>query len=316
MRTRAFVALFSVAPLLVGASEPLRLQPATPWGVDYAENSCRLVRTFGQGNDQTQLVLESIAPGEMSMTLIGSPLRADMSPVGDTQIDARFVPGQDNWFFGIAAKADRDGRAAGLWNSVPFMPILSSNASLSPELKRAMDQARERARKGERPPALDPAKHAQQLAERQTFAAHITELEIQARPGHPIFLETGSFGDPLKVFDQCVRELIRSWGVDPAVQDKIARTAWAPNVRSWFSSADYPRLALQKGEEASVTFRVIVDATGRVTKCQSFSHYNAPEFNTAVCDVLRAGRFAPAELADGTKVPSYYTQTVSFRIAG
>lgn len=304
MRTKAIVALFSFAPLLVGASEPIRLQPTTPWGVDYAQNSCRLVRTFGQGSDRTQIAFESIAPNEMSMTAVGDPLRAEMSPVGDTQIEARFVPGQDNWFPGIAAKADRDGRPAGLWMGVPLMPIV--------DFRKAQIASAVRLKSRERPPAIDPAKRAQ---ERQAFAANVRELEIQARPGHPIFLETGSLGDPLKVFDQCMRDLISAWGIDPDVQAKIARPAWAPDVRSWFSSADYPRLALEKGEEASVTFRLIVDATGKVRKCESFSHYNAPEFNNAVCATLRGGHFAPAELADGTKVPSYYTNSVSFRMA-
>ena len=79
MRIKAIVALVSLSPLLIGASEPLRLQPATPWGVDYAENSCRLVRTFGQGDDQTQVVLESIAPGQMSMMAIGNHAMAGIA---------------------------------------------------------------------------------------------------------------------------------------------------------------------------------------------------------------------------------------------
>jgi hypothetical protein len=65
-----------------------------------------------------------------------------------------------------------------------------------------------------------------------------------------------------------------------------------------------------------VKIRVLVDATGRVTKCTSISHFKEPEFNKITCDRFTArARFQPAELADGTKVPSYYVNKVVFRIA-
>ena len=307
MRLESIIACIALSPLLIGAAEPLRLQPSTPWGVDYADSSCRLVRTFGQGNDQTQFVLESIAPGEMSMTAIGNPLRADMSPVGDTRIDARFVPGQDNWFFVIAAKSEQGGPPAGLWTHVPLKPILNTNGVKVVSVVRNKST--------ERPPPIDLSKRATELADRQAFAAKISELEIQTRRGHPFFLETGSLSDPLKVFDQCMRDLIRSWGVDPDVQDRIVRPAWIADIGALLSSTVFPESALRKGEESVVTFRLLIDATGKVVKCESFSPYNAPEYNTAACGALKRGRFAPAELADGSKVPSYYANTVRYKIA-
>ena len=53
-----------------------------------------------------------------------------------------------------------------------------------------------------------------------------------------------------------------------------------------------------------------------MTSCTSLSHFKEPEFNKIVCDKFMArARFEPAELADGTKVPSYYVNKVVFRIA-
>ena len=72
---------------------------------------------------------------------------------------------------------------------------------------------------------------------------------------------------------------------------------------------------LMSGQESEVRVRVLVDASGKVTKCTSLSHYDAPEFNRIVCDKLtKRARFEPAELADGTKVPSYDTTRIVFRI--
>ena len=57
-------------------------------------------------------------------------------------------------------------------------------------------------------------------------------------------------------------------------------------------------------------------AAGKVTSCTSLSHFDSPEFNKVACAKLVARpRFEPAELADGTRVASYYTINIVFRIA-
>ncbi|MCY7339109.1 MAG: energy transducer TonB [Sphingomonas bacterium] len=62
-----------------------------------------------------------------------------------------------------------------------------------------------------------------------------------------------------------------------------------------------------------VEARLLVDASGKVTKCTSLTHVDAPAFEKAVCGAFSTrAKFAPAELADGTKVPSYYTITTRF----
>jgi TonB family protein len=86
-------------------------------------------------------------------------------------------------------------------------------------------------------------------------------------------------------------------------------------VRQWFSPDDYPKDMLAQGQESVVKVRVLVDATGRVTKCTTISHFNAPEFDRITCaKFVQRVHFKPAELADGTKVPSYYVNKVIFRI--
>jgi protein TonB len=73
---------------------------------------------------------------------------------------------------------------------------------------------------------------------------------------------------------------------------------------------------LKSGEQSDVKVRLLVDASGRVTKCTSLSHFKAPEFNQVVCaNFTKRARFEPAELADGTKVPSYYATQIHWRIA-
>lgn len=311
MRAKLFLACLSTAPFLIAASDPVRLQPSSQWVVDYADNSCRLIRMFGTGNDETKLVLESMAPDDIGMLVVSRQL-SGVFPTAP--IWARLVPGQDDYFAGTPAEAEI-GRAAGVWAHVPLMPVTRIDGKLPPELQKAMDEAKALAKSGKRPPPIDLAKRTAQRAERLEFAAKVSELEIEPRGGHPLILETGPLDAPVQVFDACIRDLMKGWGVDPDVQDKITRSAWTPNIVAWFSAGDYPTDALRQGQESEVKFQLVIDATGKVARCTAISPYDAPLFKTAVCNALKQrGRFAPAELADGTKVASYYTNTVTFRL--
>lgn len=304
MRTRVFVALFAAAPTLMAASQPVRLQPSSGWVVDYAEDSCRLIRTFGEGSQQVKLAFESEAPREVDMLAVGKPLINDNQYVG-----ARFLPMQSKPWDGQTAKTASSGDPAILWSQVPFV----SDAFIAEHRK---DGDKPKVGDSTRPPARDLAREAIWDAQRLETAKAITGLEILTQHGRSVLLETGSLGAAIAVFDKCSRDSLADWGVDPSLEDKIVRPVWARNVREWLNSSDYPLAMLNADEQSEVKVRVLVDASGKVTKCTSLSHFRAPEFNEITCRNIRLrARFEPAELADGTKVPSYYTKRINFRIA-
>jgi TonB family protein len=306
MRLISIVGCVVLAPLLLAASEPKQLQPSSPWVLDYDDDSCRLIRNFGEGSSLTRLVFESIAPGEMSMLVVGKPLRS-LFPVKQTK--ARFVPVQDKAFTGVSSTTEK-GESAGLWANVPLAKVGDLDDA-PPEIKTLIAQGKA----GVRPPPIDLAKRDIARAARLKFAADTTALEID-NGGGPILLETGSMAEPIRMFDQCDRDMLSYWGVDPKIEDQITRPVWAGDARTWFSSNDYPASMARKGTESAVNVRLLVNAAGQVTKCTSLSHYDSPEFNQAVCGVFtKRARFQPAELADGTRVPSYYTQHIVFKLA-
>ena len=151
--------------------------------------------------------------------------------------------------------------------------------------------------------------------EQRAFAASAKELEIATKRNQPVILETGSMGAALGELDHCVRDSMRAWGVDPALEDKIARPVWTPDPRAWFTTKDYPAASLRKGAQSDVRVRLNIDAAGRPTHCTALTHFEDPWFSQVVCAAfMRRARFQPAELADGTKVPSYFTTVVSFRV--
>jgi hypothetical protein len=306
MRVGSVIAFLAIAPLLAGAAQPVRLQPSSPWIVNYADESCRLVRTFGQGNQKTVLEFESEAPGQMDLLVVGRPLERDD---GSDKVRGIFLPVGGKPLEGEGATSSESGAPAILWSKIPLLPD-----SLADTLERqAMNTAR-LARSGARPPAKDLAQAKAVQAARHEFASKATELEVGSR--RPVILETGPLGDAIKVFDQCGRDSLRDWGVDPDIEDKIVRPVWAKDVSGWFSANDYPPQMLRAGQQSEVKVRLLVDAAGRPTKCTSLTHFKVVDFNQVVCDkFMKRARFEPAELADGTKVPSYYVNRVKFRMA-
>jgi len=303
MRTEKLIAIVVSAQLLMAAAQPVRLQPSSQWVLDYAENSCRLIRNFGEGDQQTKLALESEAPGTMDMLVVGRPLQSFQE-----EVPAKFEPVQGEMLHGRAARSTDNGDAAVFWSRID---VRSEEAADRAE----KEAAERRAHPGQRPPPLNLAVEVQKKSERQAFVAAVKDLEIDARHSRPVILETGSLAMPIKAFDQCSRDSLRDWGVDPDVEDKIVRPVWAPDPKAWFTAEDYPRGMAVRGEESVVKVRLLVDATGRVTKCTSLSHFRMPEFNQVVCDkFMQRAHFEPAELADGTKVPSYYVNRIVFRM--
>ena len=303
MRFGAFAACVAAAPLLMGAAEPARLKPSSPWNVDYAENSCRLSRAFGEGDSKVVLSLESEAPGAIDMFVVGKQVRATSSAV-----TGRFLPVQQKPMMGRSAQSNYG--SAVLWSQVSMLP----DEVVEKERKKSEERYRRAPRV--RPPAIDLAEKAAIDAQHREFAAKIRMLEVDSR-GRPLILETGSMGEAVKAFDKCSRDSLRDWGLDPDVDDKIVRRPWAADVWNWFSANDYPSAMYRKGQQADVKVRLMVDATGKITKCTSLSHFKEKSFNDVVCaKFMERGRFEPAELADGTKVPSYYVRHVIFLMAG
>jgi hypothetical protein len=303
MRFVVWLACAAVAPLLMAAVQPVRLQPSSRWVVDYAENSCRLARTFGDGDHRVILNFESEVPDQVDMFVMGKPLGSD-----SVEVPGTFLPVQGKPMMGHTAQS-ADGPVV-LWSHVQLLP-----EDLVEKLKKKAEEGR--SKPGVRPPPLDLAEEAGLKAQRQAFAASATELEVGTRRSRPVILETGSLGAAFKAFDECTRTSLRDWGVDPDIENKIVRPAWSPNVLKWFSSNDYPPSMALQGQESVVKVRLLVDATGKVTKCTSLSHFKEPSFKDVVCaKFMKRAHFEPAELADGTKVPSFYTNHIIFLMGG
>jgi protein TonB len=90
----------------------------------------------------------------------------------------------------------------------------------------------------------------------------------------------------------------------PAAQDPRYAKAFHP---------DYPPALVREGLEGSVTVRVTIDASGRVTACELVRTTNRAFFEETRDQALRYWRFRPAT-SDGAPVESEQVLTVRFSL--
>jgi TonB family protein len=293
----ALVAGSALPATPVHARETLRLQPSTPWVVDYAEESCRLARNFGEGKERVTLMMDQMEPGDwFRITLTGKPLR-----VGNvTRLDkARIRFGPNELETEISAQVGEMG-------DEPALLVIGSKR-LAPLTDQEKEAAKKAARENGRfePAALGPVREA---------AA--TWLELTKATRRDLVLDAGPMDKPLAALRTCSWDTIKAWGLD--IEQQKTLTSKVHPKRSpatWFDSSDYPTDMLRGGYEGIVNFRLLVDASGKPSSCKIQTSTRPKEFDDTVCRaVMKRAEFEPALDARGKPVPSYWISTVNFRI--
>ena len=297
---RLFISLCSAVALAfasaASAREPLVLAPVKPWNLHYSDHSCQLFRSFGDAANPTNMVLESLGPDSgMTMMVFGGALTSK-STQGTGKVS--FLPDTGRSFDRGKISATTKGKQTAIyWSGVSLLP------GSKEEPKEVIDRARQRAR---------------QIADREVekrTAASVTAVQVTESRERVVVLQTGSLGKVMEMVRQCNREQMAGWGLDPAVQDKIVLGAKATrNLASLFSDKDYPTEAIRSGDMSVVAARLIVGADGKVARCTPLTPFSGDGFKEVVCARLSNAVFEPAELADGTKVPSFTITRIDFRI--
>jgi hypothetical protein len=161
--------------------------------------------------------------------------------------------------------------------------------------------------------ALPADKDEQRVPVTPQREAAATSINL-AWSGRRLVLETGPLAAAFGALRKCTDDLVRTWGLDPAVQLSLSRL---PDPRThpstWLRPADYPTGALMSGKQAIVNFRLSVDAAGVPTACDVQLSYSGEAFDKHTCDLLMArARFEPARDTKGLPVASYYVNTVKW----
>ena len=63
-------------PQIAARDATVKLEPASPWNIDFAQNSCRLTRLFGTSDEPHLLIIDQSAPTDIfGLTLAGREVR-------------------------------------------------------------------------------------------------------------------------------------------------------------------------------------------------------------------------------------------------
>ncbi len=286
---------FFETPSKANQREPVRLSPSSDWHLDYAEDSCRLARGFGEGDQQVTLLMDRFQPGDsFRVTLVGRPI-GRIQPLRNVTL--RFGPTED------AQDVTFQQATVGDAPAVIFHGTMRI-AALTPEERDAWRSRTESE-------FLDVVDHAPIDPAREAAVRYV-QIDLPRRPS--LILATGSMGPPLNALRQCIDELLTHWEIDVERHRTLSRRPRPEQSPTrWITAADYPADALSRGQQAIVHFRLTVNEQGRVTGCRIQRATYGESFQTAVCNAfMRRARFEPALDAEGNPIQSYFLCTVRF----
>lgn len=303
MKIHAFASCLGVVSLAVlpvpayAAKEPLRLPATSKWQIDYADDSCRLARGFGEGEDQSVLIMDRFQPGDgFKLIVAGKPFK-NLHDRGDAKIR-----------FGPIEQKQEVGYFHGDLGDKPAM-ILAHAAYIGPaseaEQVAAKKFAKDHPGENFEFSPIDPAREAA-----------VAYVSVDAPGVKEIVLETGSMKGPMAALSRCTDELLEHWGVDVAAHKSLTRKpAPIESPAKWITHRDYPATLVSKGTQSIVQFRLDVDSSGKPTGCHIQTHTKPADFNEVVCAVLmKRAEFLPALDAAGQPLASYYINSVVFQI--
>ena len=297
----AGVTMVASAVLASAASakdEPQVLQPSSNWHLDYAEKYCRLLRTFGEGDEKVVLIMDQSRPGDaFSMTVAGKPMK-ELRLQAQTRVELQFGP-------------DEESRDVGF--------LTGDLGSYEPAL---IFGAMALGRFG---PDEEPAETDLPEAEPFDFLAraismertrNIEWLEVRRR-SKAIRLATGPMDVPIGGMQACLEELASHWGIDVAAHRTLSRGATPANdPGTWIKSRDYPRDAIKSGEQAILNYRITVGEDRTPVECEIVRFTNATQFDEITCKRIKErARFEPALDAQGQPIRSVSFGTIQFQMS-
>jgi TonB family protein len=297
---RAKITLLLSACLIVCASVPaqaekeeLQLKPSSKWQVDYADDSCRLARQFGQDTHAVTLIIEQFGPGQSFKLTLAGPAFKQVS--GEGSIYLKFGPAEDvqdePYYLGSIGKA-------------PAL-LLRTTMRIAPPSKE------------ERQALKRPRDEETKLASiSEDRVAAVSELNIGKPLRQPMRIFLGSMRAPFSALDKCINELMTHWGVDVTKYATQSRPLRSNQKRgAWIGDEDYPKNMISQGKRAMLNVRLSVDATGVPTACHLQQSTGPKEFDDTVCRALmRRARFEPALDAEGKPFASFFRQSINFNM--
>lgn len=286
MRVLGFIMAASAILGMSSAAQAGTFKPAGQWAADYGDDYCLLGRVFTDGKEEITLAFERTQPGQFfRLVVIGDALKTFRTT---TSLGYTLLPAGSERQGQIVRGKSQDGKQymdLGLATVESFaMPAPGS------------------------PPVFKPYR----TAEERAAAKAVTAVEFNKGLTESVRIETGSLDAPIGALQKCTSDLVKQWGIDPAAHETLTRNAFpAGPASAWVPTGTFPFSEFSKLSGGRNAFRVLVDATGKPTKCEVFRPSVAGTANQTACDgIMKNGKFTPALDAQGQPIASYWITEV------
>lgn len=279
------------------AADVVVLKPSSPWAMNYAEDSCHLARTFGEGEEKVTAEFRQFGPTrDFVLVLIGKSLERFRGRKNPLVTDFLPLGAHEEHPYALSGKLP-DGRQ-----------LIQASTSFAPEEDNTYIAGKDN--RGSWQP--DPA-DAEPIVPDRAVEANVEQLRVSGPFRAPLLLELGPMDRPMDAMRICLDELLTHWGIDARAHHSLSRRAAPANhPADWLSPHDYPTMMLREGKGAAVHFRLMVDETGVPAEC-IVQTAMGDGFDELTCRLLKKrARFTPALDAEGRPIGSFYTNTVSW----
>ncbi len=283
---RTLLALTVLAAAVPARAEPVVLQPIGQWTVDFADEKCRLYRTFGDAENRHLLAFQQYWPShDVGLTVAGKAFARFASRA---RTDLRMFEAQEP-----VRDTPFAGTVDGFGSAVIYSGVRLDGG------KDADDDAEG--------PAVEQMDTG--------FGKQVQFLELR-QGSKQVRLQTGPMDAAFEVLNQCTMDLLRQWGLDPELHRS------AQSGPKWLNQAalvrrigaNYPREAAAQGEQGIMRMRLIVAADGSVESCTMLKATNTVRLESSACEVMQRAQFEPARDAAGQPFRSFYATGITYLI--
>jgi hypothetical protein len=299
--SRGIYAVFVAAALTAApalARERL-LAPTEDWQLSRSEESCLLRRNFKDpANLPLRLDIEAFAPGQTyKFLMVGSalPLREGLRR-GAGIIRYRFKPDPD-WRETGSVTGYVDGEDA-----ISFQTNLSTRADEGRYL-----------RLGDGGQSTGVALYQPDLAR----AAQVVQFALAYPARDDTVLQLGPMDEAMADLHACTRELVASWGYDPAALEALSSPPILQNGEVIGSKIASEMRKGSLSQTVAINFRLDIDAEGKVGECSIQAPRRDSAMAELVCRLLREEAVVtPALDSSGTPVEAPLVSRVAFTAFG
>lgn len=277
------------------ATVPLRLEPASGWVLDYADERCSLNRRFASGDEWAHLRIDNYGSRDTFRLLIFGSAVPSTGKVAQ-RIKLRYNPD---------AEARRATSLNGRYEKDPASSFSLSFLPTTPEDKL----------EGPAPLEWVAARMAEIKPPDPNYESRIDEIELEFWNGRKVTVVVGNMSAPLGAIRTCVDDLQKHWGLDPEREKGLSRHAAPRPTTLKAMQQHYPVSMLMSGISSYVPVRVMVDEAGQPTNCVVQVPSVQKDFKDAVCSGM-ADAYVPALDRDGKPVASVFVTAVVYQIAG